>query len=197
MCLLYQAKTICSNDFYFRREVSKLKEMFFSNGYSNSFFDKVFQKFLGKQNSSILTPSEDVVNLIIPYVGEASHKFAKQMTTLFGDTYNVKLFPVFKSCKIGDFFSLKCDTPLSYSTNVVYQFNCLRDAGCSYIGQTKRYLLTRVKEHLSLHKPGGPQSENHIFKCPIFQKQFLSIENFKILKKCKSSYDTRIQEGLK
>ena len=41
MCLLHQAKTICSNEFYFTKEVSKLKEMFFFfYGYPISFFDK-------------------------------------------------------------------------------------------------------------------------------------------------------------
>ena len=201
MCLLHQAKTICSNEFYFRREVSKLQEMFFNNGYPNSFFEKTFQKFKDKLNSSALSLSDDdveKVNLVIPYVGEASHKFAKQMTSLFRDTYNVKLCPVFKSCKIGDYFSLKCGTPFPYSANVVYQFNCLRDAGCSYIGQTKRHLLTRVTEHLSIDKPSGSKSEikNHIYKCPVCHKKFLNIENFKILKRCKFNYDCRILEAL-
>ena len=67
------------------------------------------------------------------------------------------------------------------------------------IGQSKRHLLTRVKEHLSLHKTSGPQSEikSHIYRCPICHKQFLSIDNFKILKKCKTSYETVIHEALK
>ena len=121
------------------------------------------------------------------------------MISLFKATYNVKLLPVFTSSKIGDYFSLKSVAPFPYSTNVVYQFNCLRDAGRSYIGQTKRHLLTRVNEHLSLDKPRGHKSEvkSHIYKCTSCHKQFLSIQNFKVLRKCKTSYETRIHEALK
>ena len=205
MCLLHQAKTICSSDFYFRSEVSRLKEMFFLNGYPKSFFDKAFQRFLDKQNNDAVPTADEntedlkTVNLTIPFLGEASNKFAKQMVSLFKSTYNVKLLPVFTSTKIGDYFSLKSGTPFPYSSNVVYQFHCLRDAGCSYIGQSKRHLMTRVNEHLSLHKPGGSQSEikNHVYKCPSCHKQFLSVDNFKILKKCKTSYETVIHEALR
>ena len=167
--------------------------MFYRNGYPMSFFDKAFKKFLDKHNAS-LTPTveeivEDVqtVSLSIPYIGEASNQFAKQMVSLFRTTFNIKLLPVFTSSKIGDYFSLKSDTPFPYSTNVVYQFHCLRDAGCSYVG------------HLSLDKPRSHKSEikSHIYKCPSCHKQFLSIDNFKVLKKCKSSYETRIHEALR
>ena len=205
MCLLHQAKTICSSDFYFKSEVSKLSDMFCLNGYPKTFFDRAFKKFQDKQNADIIPTVDEnleeiqTVNLTIPYIGEASNLFAKQMRSLFKTNFNVKLLPVFTSSKIGDYFSLKSDTPFPYSTNVVYQFNCLRDAGCSYIGQTKRHLLTRVNEHLSLDKPGGPKSEikTHIYKCPSCHKRFLNIDNFKVLKKCKTSYDTRIHEALK
>ena len=200
---LHRAKTICSNDLYFRQEVAKLKEMFCCNGYSRSFFDKAYQWFLNKQDVDIVpTVDEDTeviktVNLTIPYLGEASDKFAKQMISLVKKTYNVKVLPVFTSTKIGDYFSLKTSTPFPYSANVVYQFHCLRDAGCSYIGQSKRHLLTRVNEHLSL--TGGPESQikNHIYNCPKCHKQFLSVENFKVLKKCRTSFETMIQEALK
>ena len=129
--------------------------------------------------------------------GKASDKFAKQMISLVKKTYNVKVLPVFTSTKIGNYFSLKISTPFPYSANVVYQFHCLRDADCSYIGQSKRHLLTRVNEHLS--RTGGPESQikNHIYNCPKCHKQFLSVEKFKILKKCRTSFETMIQEALK
>ena len=207
MCLLHQARNICSNETYFSNEVSKLKDMFSRNGYPMSFFDKVYLKFRERYISNSALPADNdseneeelTVNLTIPFVGEASNVFAKQMISLVKSTYNIKVLPVFTSVKIGDYFSLKCGTPFPYSTNVVYQFNCLRDADCSYIGQTKRHLLTRVNEHLSLHKPSGPKSEikSHIYNCPICHARFLSVDNFKVLKKCKNSYDIRIHEALK
>ena len=53
--------------------------------------------------------------------------------------------------------------------------------------------------HLSPPKLGGAQSEikTHIFdNCPICSKRFLSVDNFKILKKCKTRYETIIHEAL-
>ena len=206
MCLLHQARTICSSDFYFQREVSKLKEMFYLNGYPKSFFDRAFQKFLNKENDDVVPTvdenTEDIitVNLNIPYLGEASNKFAKQMTSLFKSTFNIKLLPVFTSTKVGDYFSLKSGTPLPYKSNVVYQFHCLRDAACSYIGQSRRHLMIRVKEHLSLHKPeevNQSEIKKHIYRCPSCSKRFLNVDNFKILKKCKTGYETVIHEALK
>ena len=81
-----------------------------------------------------------------------------------------------------DFFSLKCKTPFPYSSNVVYKFSCLRDADCSYIGQTKRHLVTRVNEHLSLQRP-QPQSEikSHIYRCNACQQVKLDSSNFEAL----------------
>ena len=197
------AHVLCSNEHYFKAEISKLCEMFYLNGYPRAFFDKVYQKFMEKQLSNPQVEEEDnagkTVNLNIPFVGEPSYKFAKQMRTLFEATFGVKLLPVFTSSKIGDCFSLKCRTPLPYSANVVYQFSCLQDAGTTYIGQTKRHMLTRVNEHLSLHKPNSQQSEikTHIYGCPTCHNKFLNFENFKIVKKCRTSYEARIIEALK
>ena len=139
------------------------------------------------------------LNLMILFIGEASYKFGNQMVSLIKATYDIKVLPIFTSSKIGDYFSLKCGTPLPYSSNLVYKFSCLRDAGCSYIGQTKRHLLTRVNEHLSLHQPDGPQSEikTHIYNCTSCHSSVLGIDNFLILKKCKNQYDTKFSEALK
>ena len=44
-CLLNRAKTICSTESLFRSEVTKLKEMFFKNGYSAWFYNKTLNTF--------------------------------------------------------------------------------------------------------------------------------------------------------
>ena len=58
--------------------------------------------------------------------------------------------------KVCEFFSFKTPAPLPYSSKCCIPAKRLRDAGCSYIGQTKQHfndLLARVNE------PRGPQSE--------------------------------------
>ena len=92
--------------------------------YLRAFFDIVYQKFIEKQLSNPQIMEEDnsskTVNLNIPFVGEPSYKFAKQMRTLFEATFGVKLLPVFTSSKIGDCFSLKCRTPLPIIQLMLY-----------------------------------------------------------------------------
>ena len=46
-------------DVYFRSEVSKLKEMFYLNGYPKSSFDKALKRFLDKQNSDVLPTNDE------------------------------------------------------------------------------------------------------------------------------------------
>ena len=60
MCLLHQAQSICSNEFYFRSEVAKLKEMFYLNGYPKSFFDKALEKFIEKQNMDVIPTADEI-----------------------------------------------------------------------------------------------------------------------------------------
>ena len=88
-----------------------------------------------------------------------------------------------------------------YSSNVVYKFSCLRDAGCSYIGQTKRHLVTRVNEHVELKKLDQfdrqkSEIKNHMYDCSSCHEYKLGFNNFEILKRCQNSYNTKITEAL-
>ena len=67
MCLLHQAKVICSNENYFKAEISKLREMFYLNGYPRAFFDKVYQKFIEKQLSNPQVTEEDNSSKTVNY----------------------------------------------------------------------------------------------------------------------------------
>ena len=60
---------------------------------------------------------------------------------------NTNLKIVFSPFKLQDLFSSKDCLPVALKSFVVYKFTC---AGCQscYIGETKRHLPTRIKEHL-------------------------------------------------
>ena len=202
-CLLYRAKSVCSSQFYFNAEIANLRKLFSRNSYPISFFNRVLQRFLDKQlvsesNNSDSESDKLGVTFVVPFIGEASIKFSKQVSLLIKNTFNVEVLPVFKSSKVGDYFSLKSTTPFPYSSNVVYKFSCLRDADRSYIGQTKRHLVTRVSEHVELHK-ADPKSEikSHIYNCAACHSCFLGVDNFEILKRCRNNYDTKICEALR
>ena len=50
LCFLNRTKRICSSDFLFDKEVTKLKNMFLNNDYSSSFFDKIFASIQSSNN---------------------------------------------------------------------------------------------------------------------------------------------------
>ena len=76
------------------------------------------------------------------------------MQKIFKNTdINIVLTPF----KIGSVFSSKDRLPNALRSFVVYKFTC---AGCQscYIGETRRHLATRIKEHLVTDK------KSHIMK---------------------------------
>ena len=58
-CLLNRAETICSTESLFRSEVTKLKEMFFKNGYPAWFFNKILNSFYNFSQQENDQTSED------------------------------------------------------------------------------------------------------------------------------------------
>ena len=66
-------------------EVEKLKTMFFKNGYSMRFFDKVFSVFYNRQLNVESTKRDIDYNCMfkIPYVGLVSHEFKKKVICFF------------------------------------------------------------------------------------------------------------------
>ena len=133
----------------------------------------------------------------VPFIGEASFKFSKQVVNLIETKYNIGVLPVYATSKVGDYFSLKSATPRFLTSNVVYKFSCLRDANMTYIGQSKRHLITRVGEHTSLGKI-NPQSEikNHMYECDACHSIKITCDNFEILKSHRDSFATKISEAL-
>ena len=116
------------------------------------------------------------------------------MVQLFQTYLNADVMPVFTSFKVASYFSLKCQTPYPYRSNVVYQFKCQRDADTSYIGETTRHLSTRVKEHLKYEKTS--QVYIHVSQCQECQNANLGVSNFSLLKKCRTEYESRIHESI-
>merc|ERR1711867_263714 len=94
-----------------------LKTMFFKNGYSIKFFDRVFNVFDNRQVNEQLNVESTKRDIDfkcmfkVPYVGLVSHEFKKKVINLFFHDLGVEIFPIFKSCKLSGFFSLKSQTP--------------------------------------------------------------------------------------
>ena len=85
---------------------------------------------------------------VLPFIGLHSVILGRKIKDLLIRNYGIEVKVVYTTVK--NYFSLKCRTPLPLLANVVYKFNCSRDADLSYIGKTKRHLVTRAREH-SIH----------------------------------------------
>ena len=198
LCLLNTAKKLCSSPNLFNKEVDKLRCMFSDNGYPVGFFNSVLHKFTAvHENVTTDESDEDTVILKVPYLGEISYEFSKKLKVLIGNKFNVKVRVVFTSFKVGQYFSLKCKTPLILLSDVVYKFSCQRDATVTYIGKTKRHLITRVNEHLTL-QDNSQKSEvkSHLLECASCRDGGTGMESFEIVKKCQNSFDVIIHEAL-
>ena len=85
LCFLNRAKRICSSDFFFDKEVSKLKKIL-NNGYPSSFFDKIHASFQSCNKFSQNISFENC--FCIPYLGKELHHFANRLSALIKNKYN-------------------------------------------------------------------------------------------------------------
>ena len=105
-------------------------------------------KFTTKENTNIDHNNKSVSYYKLPYIGSYSNSTKKKIDESF-KTFckNTNFKIVFSPSKLQDLFSSKDSLPVALKYFVVHKFTC---AGCQscYIGETKRYLPTRIKEHL-------------------------------------------------
>ena len=92
---------------------------------------------------------------------------------------------------------LRCleDIPM-YVLFVVYHFTCSCDTNKTYIGMSSRHLSTRVQEHLNFNSNQKSSIKDHIMSCNICSNKKTGLDSFKIIRKCRSEYDTKIHEAL-
>ena len=128
----------------------------------------------------------------VPYVGRQSIFFGKRIRSLLKDVLDCEVRVVYSTTKIKDYFTIKDKSPKKNLSQVVYQFECPSDSAIQYVGYTNRMLRERVSEHL---RP-GTAIHDHISVCDPCQKHGVTVENFKILKKCRNKNDTAIHEAL-
>ena len=55
--------------------------------------------------------------------------------------------PLYATTKVGHYFQLKSQTPLSLRSDVVCKFTCSRDVSTTYVGISSRHLSVKIKEH--------------------------------------------------
>ena len=195
MCLLHRAKNICSTYNLYLQEVKCLRNIFSSNNYPDWFLDKIIKKFQESNKQTDKYEKDFMFTIGIPFYGEASRTFAKRLCTYVKNKFHVDINVYYVCFKTGSYFQLKCCTPFTLMSNVVYKFSCSRDANISYIGMTTRHLGIRIEEHLKQKTVNSPIKE-HINECDACRINKLQTDNFKIIRTCATEYETKIQETL-
>ncbi len=190
-CLLNRAYNVCSSWSLFDIEVMNLKRMFSLNGYPKELFDNCVSKFLYKKYEPVTKRERDTDGIVfcIPYFGHPSIQFKKKLIAIFNKYYNLKVNVVFKSFKVGSYFSLKFRTPFALSANVVYKYHCSCDTNMFYIGKTKRHLVQRAKEHQT-----SGAIFNHNSVCNFCHS--VNLSKFKIIDRANSDLELKIKEAL-
>ena len=73
----------------------------------------------------------------------------------------------------------------------------LQDANVTYIGQSKRHLITRVGEHTSLGKINSQSKiKNHRYECKDCHSYKVTCDNFEVLKSHRDSFARKISKAL-
>ena len=192
-CFIRRAFTICSSWQYFNLEIDNLRKIFSDNGYPLTLFDKSVKDFLNKKanNRRVENSKADdsVHTLVLPYYGVLSNNLKRRLKS-FSRMFSLNIRTVFKPFKVSCYFSLKTRCPRPLQSMIVYKFSCSEHQNISYIGKTKRHLVTRVKEHKSVHSKSAVF--NHIATCNCK----VSSDNFNVIYKCNDNFSLGIAEAL-
>ena len=166
--------------------MQKLRLIFNNKGYFNWFINKTLKKIAAKNSSQ---KTRKIFFLLACRVLEILDANLLKKLSVFGKTkFNVDTNVYYTAFKTGPYFRLKCSTALSLMSNVMYKFNCSRDADLSYIGMIKRHLSVRVREHLH------SKVRTAVVMCT--KKKPVGVNDFKITRTCIIEYNTKIQEVL-
>ena len=95
--------------------------------------------------------------------------------------------------KVGDVFSLKSRIPSYLKSCVVYYFLC---TGCSasYVGETARYLDTRIHEHFN--KATSPSNIFRHLRNNQTCKRACTESCFKVIDSARSEYTLKVKEAM-
>ena len=144
--LFLRAKRICSDHLY-DKTVDKIVSVFRKNGFS----ENVILKIKSQVEHRLLSPKEiDESKLVywkLPYFRENESAFNQKIKSLNKLLNGVKIKPVYLTLKTSNIFKNKDPIPPGLASNVVYEYKCDR---CTerYIGETRRHLDTRIREHI-------------------------------------------------
>ena len=141
--MFHRARTICTPD-YLPIEVDFLINALKLNGFPLDFINKYSQPII---RNPFIGPLKAKLFLKVPFNSDSSFSnLKKRLNSQISKVYpQVALCIIAVTNKIWN-KSLKDNVPMSNRSHCIYKFSC--KCGSTYIGKTRRCLISRVKEHL-------------------------------------------------
>ena len=174
---------ICNSITSKHNEFLNISKRLQRNGYPKKVINNTITKFSNKKpNQDVnddIEPPPKLVFTKLPFLGDAAYHLEKEIGT-FLDTKvqnNFKFILTHTTSPIKNFFRYKDRQQLLHSAGVVYELKC--SCGQKYIGQTRRNLITRLKEH-NPAKNGSSDVADHLYSNP---NHSIDFKNPKILAK--------------
>ena len=130
------------------------------------------------------------VPIKIPYCGVASERLKKSLNKLAVKVNNDKVTICFTARRLSSFLQVKDSRIKMLRSSLVYKYQCPADLGSSYIGETKRQLIRRIKDHFTEKSSAICR---HIQSCEC-SNTFKS--NFAVLKQMRTGFKLIIMEAL-
>ena len=190
--MLHRAYRLSSSWKYFTEECDRLRTLFSNLRYLDHLIDSAIFKFTTKvlnQPAKGLTKSEEkTYRIVLPFKDQRSADRVRNELKDLSCKIHMNIQSVFTSQPIAKDLKVKEKKPeLVNQQSVVYLFKC-GSCDASYVGYTRRHLHQRVEEHKK--STIGIHQREH--GCDVATL----MNNFHILKRCKTKLDCLIYEML-
>ena len=156
--LVHRAFMICSKS-KLDPELGKIRSILLENGYPEHAINSAFKRKLQQLNSKpVHTVERCPVYLQIPWIGNVSMKFKKQITSAVKRCFFfVEPRVIFNTRQL--LLAIKKDVlPSHHHSNVIYQFVCHCDS--QYVGRMSQCSEERIKQHVPRSIANPPASHN-------------------------------------
>ena len=210
--LIQRSYKISSDWTLFEQDIKRLKQTLVNNGYSNSMFDQICNKFLENVNNTstqIIQDNSEVHTIF--YKNQMSNAYKTDEKVLkailknnikcTNDSDKLKVVIYYKNKKTSSLVMRNNLNPVNddlKQSNVIYEYTCkngdcgLQSSISSYIGET----VTTLSRRLTMHLQSGTIKEHTRDEHGINLKREDLVNNTKILKKENDNNRLHILEAI-
>ena len=131
-----------------------VKNIFRKNGYSDSYIERIFSETDQSNSRDHNIQDKKKIYWKLPYTTSTYAEIKNKIQSLNKILKNTTIKPAFKTFKTQNLCPNKDKIEQNELSSIVYKYTCEQCQHC-YIGETRRQLQKRIKEHVK----GNPPSE--------------------------------------